>query len=90
MHQKDEFMFRSRICRFYFETDKVLSTDFVLCNMNDVTIPHELCIEKNILYYVISLERGDMDSGNHGVVIPSIGSHSVKSTVSRLITMMGL
>ena len=46
MHQKDAFMFGSRICRFHFETDKVLGTDFVLCNMNDVTIPHELCIEK--------------------------------------------
>ena len=35
-------------------------------------------------------ERGDMDSENHNVVIRSIGSHSVKSTVSRLITLMGI
>ena len=35
-------------------------------------------------------ERGDMDSENHSVVIPSIEPHSVKSTVSRLITLMGI
>ena len=33
-------------------------------------------------------ERGDMDSENHCVVIWSIGSHSVKSTLSRLITLI--
>ena len=37
MHQKDEFM----ICRFHFETDKIER-----CNMNDVTIPHALCIKE--------------------------------------------
>ena len=46
---KRSFLFRSRICRFHFETDKVLGTDFDLCDMNDVTIPHALCIEKNIV-----------------------------------------
>ena len=58
MHQKDAFMFRSKICRCHFEADKVLGTDFALCDMNDVTIPHALCIEKNIVYYVISFREG--------------------------------
>ena len=35
-------------------------------------------------------ERGHMDSENHSVVIRSIGLHSMKSTVSRLITLMGI
>ena len=38
MHQKDAFMFRSIINKFHFETDKVLGTDFVWCDMNDVRI----------------------------------------------------
>ena len=50
MHQKDVFMLRSRICRLHFETEKILGKDFVRCDMNDVTIPHALCIEKNIVY----------------------------------------
>ena len=32
--------------------------DHQILNMNDVTIPHELCIEKNIVYYVISFREG--------------------------------
>ena len=52
------FMFRSRICRFHFETNKVLHTDFVRCEMNDGTLPHALCIEKTIVYYVISFREG--------------------------------
>ena len=36
------------------------------------------------------LERGDMDSENHTVVIRSVGSHSVKSTVSKLETLIGI
>ena len=36
---------RSRICRFHFETDEVLGTDFVRCDMNDV----KMCIEKTLL-----------------------------------------
>ena len=51
--------------------------------MNNVTIP-ALCTTSSIS------ERGDMDSENHSVVIRSIGSHSVKSTVSRVITLMGI
>ena len=73
MHKKDAFMFRSRICRFHFERDKLIGTDFVLCNVNDFTIPHvlTLCTSSSVS------ERGDMDSENHSVVIPSIVSHSV-------------
>ena len=51
-------MFRNIIYRFHFETDKVIDTDFVQCDMNDVTILHILCIEKNIMYYVISFREG--------------------------------
>ena len=50
------WLFRSRISRFYFNTDKALRTDFV--RGDDVTIPHALCIEKNIVYYVISFRDG--------------------------------
>ena len=57
MQQKDAFMSRSRIFRFHFETDKVFGTDFVRCDINDVTIPFALCIEKNIVYYVISFRE---------------------------------
>ena len=58
MHQKDEFMFTSRICSFHYETDKVFGWDFVWCDMNDVTIPHALCTEKNIVYYIIGFREG--------------------------------
>ena len=68
MHQKHVFMIRIRICGLHFETKKVLSTDFVWLDMNDVTIPHALCIEKNIVYYVISF-RAYMDSEYHSLVI---------------------
>ena len=90
MHQKDAFMFRSRIYRFHFETDKVLCTDFVRCDMNDVTIPHAFVLRKTLCSTSSVSERGDMDSENHSVVIRSIGLHSVKSTVSRVITLMGI
>ena len=40
---KGVFMLRSRICRLHFETTKVLGTDFVRCEKDDVTIPHALC-----------------------------------------------
>ena len=80
----------SSICRFHFEMDNVLGTDFVRCDMNDVTILHALCIEKTLCTTSSVSERGDMDSENHSVVIWSIGSHSVKATVSRLITLMGI
>ena len=49
MHQKHVFMISIRICGLHFETKKVLSTDFVWWDMNDFTIPHALCIEKNIV-----------------------------------------
>ena len=58
MHQKDVLMLRSRICRLDFETEKVLGTDLLKCDMNDLTIPHALCIEKKIVYYVISFREG--------------------------------
>ena len=35
-------------------------------------------------------EKGDLDSENNSVVIRNIESHSVKSTVSRMITLMGI
>ena len=40
---------------FTLKTDKVLQTDFVWCDMNDVTIPHAMT---NIVYYVISFREG--------------------------------
>ena len=39
---------------FHFETDKKI----LVCDINDVTIPHALCIEKNIVYYIISFREG--------------------------------
>ena len=36
------------------------------------------------------LQRRDFESENYNVMIGSIGSHSVKSTVSRLTASMGL
>ena len=59
MHQRDAFMLRKyELYRLHFETEKVLGTYFVWCDMNDATIPHALCIEKNIVYYVISFREG--------------------------------
>ena len=78
MHQKDVLMLRKRICRLHFETEKVLGTDLLRCDMNDVTIPHALCIEKNIVYYVISFREGWYGFRKPQCVDPSIGSHSVK------------
>ena len=54
---KDACMFWSWICSFNFKTDKVLGKDFVRCDMNDITISHAMCIEKNTVYYVISLRE---------------------------------
>ena len=68
-----------------FESYTVHDTDLAQCNMLDVTILHVLCIEKKrcvlrhqFLRWVIWI-----------LVIQSIRSHSVKSTASRLIKMMG-
>ena len=36
-----------------FETDK-----YLVQILNDVTIPHALCIEKNIVYYIIGFREG--------------------------------
>ena len=58
MQRKDAFMSRGRISRFHFETNNIFGTDFVRCDLNDVTIPYALCIEKNIVYYVISFREG--------------------------------
>ena len=58
--------------------------------MNDVTIPHPVVLIKTLCTKSSVSERGDMDSENHILVIPSIGSHSVKSTVSRLRILMGI
>ena len=53
------FMVRSKICRFNFEADLVLCTDFAHCDVNDVTMPHVLGIEKkDTVYYVISFREG--------------------------------
>ena len=38
--------------------DKVPRIDLAWCDNNDATIPHALCIEKNIVYYVISFREG--------------------------------
>ena len=83
-------MLRSRICRLQFETDKILCTYFVRCDMNDVTIPHAFVLRKTLRTTSSVSESGDMDSENHSVVIRSIGSHSVKSTVSGLRILMGI
>ena len=48
MHQKDTFMLRSRICRLYFEKDKLHGTYFVRCDMNNVTIPHVFVMRKTV------------------------------------------
>ena len=49
------------------------------------------CVLRKTLCTTSSVsERGDMDSENHSVVIRSIGSHSVKSTVSKVITLVGI
>ena len=90
MHQKDAFMLRSRMCRLHFEKDKVLCTDFVRCDMNDVTILHAFVLRKTLCTTSSVSERGDMDSEKHSVVIRSIGSHSVISTASRLRILMGI
>ena len=58
--------------------------------MNDDTIPHAFVLRKTLCTTSSVSERGDMDSENHSVVIRSIGSHSVKSTVSRVITLVGI
>ena len=75
---------------FHFETDKVLGTDFVWWDMNDVTIPHAFVLRKTLCTTSSVSERGDMDSENHSVVIRSTGSQSVKPTLSRLRTFMGI
>ena len=90
MLQKYAFMLKSRICRLHFETDKVLCTYFVLYDKNDVTMPDAFVLRKTLCTTSSVSERGDMDSDNHSVVIRSIGSHSVKSTVSRLRILMGI
>ena len=76
-------MLRSMIYRLHFETGKVIGTD-----MNDVTIPYAL--RKTLCTTSSVSERGDMEPENHSVVIRSIGLHYVKSTVSTVITLMGI
>ena len=83
-------MLRSRICRLQFETEKVLGTDSLRCDMNDVTIPHTFVLRKTLCTTSSVSERGPMDLENQSVVIRRIGSHSMKSTVSRLKTLMGI
>ena len=41
-----------------FEADKELSTYFIRCDMNDIRIPHALCIEKSIVNYIIGFREG--------------------------------
>ena len=90
MLQKYAFMLKSRICRLHFETDKVLCTYFVRYDKNDVTMPDAFVLRKTLCTTSSVSERGDMDSENHRVVIQNIGSHSLKSIVSRVITLMGI
>ena len=49
---------RSRICRLHFEPEKVLGKDLLQCDMKEVTIPHALCFEKNIVFYIINFREG--------------------------------
>ena len=88
MHQRDACIFRGRISRFHCKTDEVLGSDSIRCDTNDVTILHALCIRKSLCTKSQVSERGD--SENNSVVIRSIGSHSAKSTVPRLMTLMGI
>ena len=55
--------------------------DFAQCDMDDVTIPHDCVLEKNIVYYVLchQFQRGI----DYSVVIRRIRSHFVKLTVSK-------
>ena len=79
-------MLRNMNYRLHFETDKVLCTYFVRFDRN---LMH--CVLRKTLCTTSSVsERGDMDSESHSVVIRSIGSHSVKLTVSRVITLVGI
>ena len=59
MHQKDA-LFKIRIS----DTCIVLGTEFAQCNMNDVTIPHVLCIKKKLCTTSSVSERGDINSEN--------------------------
>ena len=54
MHQKDAFMSMRRICMVHFESDKKV----LLCDINDVTIPHALCIEKKHCVLRNQFQRG--------------------------------
>ena len=65
-------------------------SDVVRCEMNDVTITSCIVLSKTLGTTSLVSERGDMDSENHSVVILSSGLHSVKSSVSSLITLMGM
>ena len=82
MLQRHTFMLISMIHRLHFETDKVLGTDFVRCDMNDVTIPHALCIDKNIVYYVISFREGC-----YGFRKPQCGDPEHRITLCKIITI---
>ena len=66
---------------FHFETNKVLGTDFVRCHMNDVTIPHALCIEKNIVYTTCTCTSSGSEKGDNGFRKPQCGDPEHRITL---------
>ena len=80
-------MVGSRVNSFFL-TYEALDTDYVLWDINNVTIHYALYIEKCILYYVISLRLGWYEFRKPQRGNPRIGSHCVKLKVSVLKTLM--
>ena len=76
MHQRDACMFRSRICKFHFKTDKVFGTDFLRCDVNDITRPHALCIEKN-----------SFRKGRYGIRKPQCGDPEHRITLGEIYSI---
>ena len=80
------FMVGSRVSRFFFKQKKHLIR--ILWDINNVTISYALCIEKYIVYYVISFRMGWYEFRKPQRGNPRVGSHSVKIIVSVLKTLM--
>ena len=85
MHKKDVLMLRSRICRLQFETEKVLGTDLLRCDMNDVTIPHTFVLRKTLCTTSSVSERGEPQCGDPEHRIKLCEIYSMK-----LITLVGI
>ena len=84
--QRDAFIFW-RICRFRFEAQNTVPYGW----HHRISSCHVLCIgEKNIVYYVNTFTEGWHGFRKLDVVIRNNGSHSVKSKVSTLLTLMGI